>query len=297
MTSYSQIEWAPIGAKWHYGVLESPTTGPNQGYLIFESIKDSLIQSKKCKVINKTMHYSFGLVLNKGYEYMYSDSNKVYQLINNRFYILYDFGAKKGDHWTTRIPKGIMDYPNPEDSMRTVTVDSIGQKIVSMDTLKVLYVSIPKQPGRVYWYFKNPIVERVGGLYMFMGVWGFWDIDIPNLRCYSDNIITYKISDSVLCDAIITGIKSTPTLPDNIIAYPNPTKDHIHIDLLNNNLPLESLRLFDINGRCLIYKKEGASSPNTSVILNMEDLSNGIYFMSLCFKDSTIYKHLTIIKQ
>jgi hypothetical protein len=292
---YAQTNWAPIGAKWYYGVLENPTTGPDQGYLLFESIKDTLIKSKNCKVIHKTMHYSSGSYIDQGYEYMYSDTNKVYQLIEDKFYMLYDFVAQKGDHWITRIPKGTMD--NSEDTIRTIIVDSIDQMIISMDTLKVLYVSVPEQAGEAYWYFKNPIIEKIGAMYMFLGIWGLWDINIPKLRCYSDNTITYKVPDSESCDTIITAIKQPTALLDNIIMYPNPTKNIVRLDFSDDKLSLESLKLFDVNGRCLISKSGFISSSDKSVILNIEDLSAGVYNLLLLFKDITISAHLKIIKQ
>ena len=95
-SSFSQ-EFAPIGAIWHYGVSESPVSSPDQGYLTFESIRDTAIQGHNCRIIKKTRYYYQGQPVDEGIEVFYQENNKDYHLINNSFYTLYNFNATTGD--------------------------------------------------------------------------------------------------------------------------------------------------------------------------------------------------------
>ena len=50
---YSQ-DFAPIGAKWYYSNRENPLGGSQQGYLLVESEKDTLIIGKAAKLLRNT---------------------------------------------------------------------------------------------------------------------------------------------------------------------------------------------------------------------------------------------------
>jgi nucleoside-specific outer membrane channel protein Tsx len=100
LACFSQIEWAPLGAKWHVSVIES-LMPLNEGYILYEVSRDTLIEDKIAKVITKTYFHSNGQdVTTLESEYTYQEDGIVYYLKNGRFYTLYDFNATQGDKWT-----------------------------------------------------------------------------------------------------------------------------------------------------------------------------------------------------
>ena len=104
--SFSQIEFAPVGAKWWY-VLPCADLNPDCGYSTFESVNDTILLNKNAKIIKYTVN---GVVKPEATQIMYSDSDKIYYYMNNKFYMLYDFGAKAGD--TLKIKLGPQYFTN-----------------------------------------------------------------------------------------------------------------------------------------------------------------------------------------
>lgn len=62
-----------------------------------------------------------------------------------------------------------------------------------------------------------------------------------------------------------------------VSVYPNPTKGILNIDLAAKNSDKAVLNLFDIQGRKIISKE----SNNSKETMNIENLSNGIYLLSI----------------
>jgi len=60
-------DYAPIGAKWHYGVesIESTQTGPIGTFFpeVHEVVRDTMIQGKSCRIIQISSFFSDTLPL------------------------------------------------------------------------------------------------------------------------------------------------------------------------------------------------------------------------------------------
>lgn len=63
----------------------------------------------------------------------------------------------------------------------------------------------------------------------------------------------------------------------NVAVYPNPTKGILNIDLADKNSDKAILSLYDIQGRQILSKETN----NSQETLNIENLSNGIYMLSI----------------
>jgi uncharacterized delta-60 repeat protein len=66
-------------------------------------------------------------------------------------------------------------------------------------------------------------------------------------------------------------------LNKQITLYPNPTKNLLNIDLQNNQSDKEEFKIFDINGRTILY----GNLINGSNHINVENLSKGLYIFNL----------------
>jgi hypothetical protein len=195
-------EFAPIGAEWYYNYRES-MDGPETGYYLLKSIKDTTIDSKVCRILSHTLMNSKGLSMNKGESILYEDvkENRIYRYLFGNFYLLYDFTKTTGDTIIIKEPYSETQY----DSIVTV-VDSVGIETVAENIqLKVLYVR--SDVGRKY-DFQGKIVEKIGNLqylYPFDQLVCDGGCPLP-LRCYNDDQISFVSHEpyamQVPCDYI-----------------------------------------------------------------------------------------------
>ena len=79
----------------------------------------------------------------------------------------------------------------------------------------------------------------------------------------------------------ICGLTTSLSSGDNILnalkVYPNPTKGIVNIDLGSNAFGESTFVMYDVQGRQVVTKK----SPNTMETLNVENLSEGIYMLTI----------------
>jgi hypothetical protein len=271
-------QFAPTGAIWHYGVIKSPAAGnKDEYYLKFEAIKDTLVQGKVCRLVQIQ---SLGNSVNYNRkEIFYTDSAQVYHLINHSFYTLYNFAAKKGNSWTIRIPYEMYGYTvNPSDTTRIVTVDSVKQMVVNAQPLRALYVHSNIND----WKFKNPIIEKIGSGYMFAGVWGLWDTDIPYLRCYQDKLLSYKSTSNIPCDSIIAAAVDAINTNNTISIYPNPTQADLTIKFDTAPIKQIKLSLYSMLGQEI---KINYYLAENGIVLKRDNLKSGMYFLKVLGDD------------
>jgi len=277
--SFGQNEWAPINAVWYYGLKESPAVSVAEGYLKFEVEKDTLVLGKICKKIKKTLVRSNGSIFDKGYELMYSDSNKVYHLLNNHFYTLYDFNATQGQSWITRIPYEMYGWLLTSDSLRIIKVDSVKTLVIDTDTFKLSYTSTYKLDTTYIddWFFEKPIIEKIGGMSFMFLFYSLCEADVPYLRCYKDSVIQYISDTNMLCDQLISYInKANSDTNITVNIFPNPSKENINIKIIDYNFNENySIIIINSKGECVYELKK--IRPFENIIINTNNLGNGMY--------------------
>jgi hypothetical protein len=292
--AYSQIEWAPIGAKWYISKMEG-TMPPNEGYILYEVKKDTLIHDQKVRMISKTYFHSNGKDVTAGEnEYTYEKDSVVYYWKNGHFYTLYDFSARKGDKWTVYGTASYKDYCG-YDSLGVVVVDSVTTLTINNQKLRAIYTS-PDIGSN--WRFKGVILERVGNITHLLPKSEGCLLDIPDdegsLRCYEDNSLwLYKTGYCRLVDCICNELKnytSVNSISNNsLLKYPNPVKNYLKIhqdnDLSNNLIATE---IYDMKGEKIITYENADN-------LYVGFLKRGLYIVKLSYKDHNSL--LKIIKE
>ena len=88
-------------------------------------------------------------------------------------------------------------------------------------------------------------------------------------------IVTFLIYDVILIviffikppslNHVTDNVKITK-LSDKISIYPVPAKDILHLVFLNENIHPESIKIYDLNGKCLINQK--VYIPTTNIEVN-----------------------------
>lgn len=114
------------------------------------------------------------------------------------------------------------------------------------------------------------------------------------------DVYSFSVSDSTGCELIISGgpYVGLPVGTSEMIAnsdftiYPNPTKDELTIEFLDtkqNNLTLE---IYTILGRKVLQKHVEISSSSRIFHLNLENEANGVYFLKIISKNSSLTKQI-----
>jgi hypothetical protein len=85
---------------------------------------------------------------------------------------------------------------------------------------------------------------------------------------------------------------STPTLPIDLSAFPNPTIDKLSINLSNNTFASLKMTITDVNGR--IITEQNIENQKTNILLDTQNWQKGTYFITLETEQGT--KSTKIIK-
>jgi hypothetical protein len=275
-------EWAPLGATWHYSWY--PGWGAGSGYVVVESIGDTLIDGKTCSIQSQTIYYnnqdsgySYG-----GNQYTFMDTNNiVYHYRYGKFYKLYDFNANVGDYWSWLATEVCN-----EDSTCNFNIDSTGTTLVDTINLKTFYDK---------WEFSSPVrhdtvIERIGhNSYLFplssadtcnfIAEW-----DALQLRCYFDNTVgLYETGIAASCDTL-TGIKDIVLDENAVKVYPNPASSEINIEMDNANGNNYSIEFYSSIGQ----KLNSRTINEKIVTLSTKELKDGSYFVLIRKEDGSI---------
>ncbi|HLN74651.1 MAG TPA: T9SS type A sorting domain-containing protein [Prolixibacteraceae bacterium] len=269
-------EFAPIGAEWYYSQYESYNP-PQANYIKHTSIKDSIINGKPVKVIQKTRYQRSGAT-SLGYEYLHQNGDTIFYWKNNDFHVLYNFSLAKGDSLLT-----YSEMPGylPNDPYGWVEIDSTYTTTINNHVLKTYRVTTKKMS---YWDFgMHPIIEKIGSLtYLLPQNIGYVvdDPDIGPLRCYSDPELGEFHFEDLPCDTITT-------FPDGVNLYDRSLQVKVYPNPVSNDLFIAgnfkekeyTLELYSIKGvliktECLegginIYKIDAGTLKSGSYILKV----------------------------
>lgn len=281
LAGFSQVEWAPVGAEWYYSRPEG-LMPPNEGYILYKVVKDTIIQEKIVKLISKTYYHASGQdVSNLGNEYTYEEDSVIYYWKNGHFYTLYDFTAESGDKWTIYGNDNVGDFCG-YDSLGVVVVDSVSTVTINNQELKALYTSSDNSSN---WGFQDVILERIGCFSYFLPQALDCAVDIPHengrLRCYEDDKLgQYKSSyweiSNQECDVLKYYTLSDDKKFSKIQIFPNPAKDYlnIHFSGTRHENSFIQIDIFDMNG-----KKLNTYQSPTKIFVG--DLPSGFYYAKI----------------
>jgi hypothetical protein len=273
-------DFAPIGAQWIYTVEYCFETPTYCGYYYLNVEKDTIINDKVCRKINKT--YTQVTQFNKDTTfYLYGENRQVflYEAQNNSFRKLYDFNLNAGD---TLAVARIGETPpfffkkGQSTPAFVVIVDSTSTYETNGFQLKVQYTSpLLDLVGysSSFYEFSNPTIEHIGNTDQFFGhpvnrvQAGFYGY----LVCYSENGQVYYGSPECITTSITNPIEREWNI------YPNPAQDLLFIQF-ENEFPT-SVLISDLQGRLLIKEDYQTGIQNVPVSLNR--LAAGTYLIHI----------------
>lgn len=154
--------FAPVGATWYYD--EGFAFSGDISFMKFVSEKDTLIEGKLCQKIVK--YRRSGCIDSRDIEFLSSVDDTIYFFnpVVNKFEILYNFDANKGDKWCVTVKDEEYELDTIE-----IRVDSIYYTNINQVELKSMIVTNNLINERsLENSFTSVIVERIGDLnYMF----------------------------------------------------------------------------------------------------------------------------------
>ncbi len=267
--SIHAIEFAPIGAKWHYSKSDAWINPFSQRvtFSTMESIKDSIIEGKNCRILEFTSQASPGD--HCGLHIMYQQNDSIYEYWSGKFHLMYDFGAVKGDSIMTGYGEYMIILKNS-------TININGHILRTQEVSCGNGVSVT---------FGGSIIESIGNTYLF-----FPTVDLEYegpLRCYQDSNIGTYISTAWSesdCEKIINAIPVN-FQPEVTVTY-NSTNSTFRVTGIQS---LCSFELLDIQGRII---KRGEILNNENILL--KNTVRGVFFVKLSNKETKVVRKLII---
>ena len=292
-------DFAPIGAKWYYDYVED-MTGWDNGYVLVESVSDTVIDDVPCRELVKII-YGYDHVSGEEYqrvigcEYVTQINDAVMIYRDGEFKTLYDFGAEVGD---TIVISG--------HGYEGVSVSTTGQGMVvgkgtiEMDGQTLRYIDV-KQPKDSPWQFpcfvnygENytvRICEKIGSIsgYLLPEPYDI-GVEVPwegggALRCYSDSEINLSFSDKE-CDYIV-GVDEISS-QGSINIYPNPANDNITISLTAD---YNSIEIYDSFGRKVNGQQSTVNSQQV-IDVDISSYPSGLYLVVVKNGTDRYYKRI-----
>ena len=291
----AQDEFAPIGAEWHYNY----NNFSNTGYILIESVSDTIIDSISCRKLVKSINVYDHLdkkikkgVFGKEYVTQINDSVMIYRY--GKLRKLYDLSAEIGD--TIIFPGeyaadfGMVDDPSLTYGYALV-VDK-GFVEIEGDSLKYIDILQENSPWTFSCYvnYNNDyykcvrICERIGNISGYLLPENNLLADNEEggaLRCYSDDEVSISFDDKG-CNYVYDNIDEM-LVSDKITIYPNPTKSILNIEFAEENNYIE---IYDNIGKKICSLQTNDKSVN----INMSEYPSGLYLVVIkndkgnCFK-------------
>lgn len=281
---------------WYYEYLNF---GIN-GYIIMESVGDTTIKNKDCKILSKTKivyneFFSEFDTISLGKEYIHVAEDTTFRYKYSNFYSLYIFNGSPGDSYITAGNNEVYGC----DTTVMINIDSVGVIIINSDTLRWVIVSTDESSS---FDLSGMIVEKIGPIdfYMFPEYTWVCVVDANeggNFRCfYEDGTLYYTKPNQNDCDYIWDGIDKHEN-ESEILVYPNPVISKVFVELgIQTNCKDIEFKVFNILGNKMnIPSEKELFSDKIRLKLDFKYLIRGIYYIEI-YIDNTIIKNSLIIK-
>lgn len=294
----AQVEFAPIGAEWHYEYKCFWVTG----YVNIKSESDTIIDGIKCKKLIKSRNVYNHITQDStyyvfGHEYMtqLEDSVMIYRY--GKLMKLYDFNSEIGD--TITFP-GTSNYITEPELMfgkavvvnkGIVNVNGNDLRYIDIETIHNQYDALSPWGFTPYEFdiynpFLTRICEKIGNMHGYLLPEVYYEFDNEEggkLRCYSDNTVSVSFSDKQ-CDHIeIVSIDESQF--EDVEIFPNPTEGKIKIELKHD---YNTINIYDNFGRVIL----SCQTNNNSLNLDLSDYPSGLYLIFISNETDSYFKRI-----
>ena len=266
----AQVEFAPVGATWYFSVLGPGIPGLAWDAAKFECTGTKDIQGKTCKEIK-----GIGSFFQDGEKVFYFDEEK------QKFKMIYNFAAKKGDTWFLSPWKTGMGKGFLKDSSQ-IKVDSVYTTLIAGVSRKVqdIIIKKPINGNPVLWFSKN--IEGIGNEFFILPGFGCCEFPYVGLRCYEGNGQKFsRLKPNEFCDK--QGKLSKTEDTQEVNASLSLDRQNAFLKFENQTFQKGIFHLYDTQGNLT------ASHPllqnHDEYRFDISNLTNGMYFWHLVLDD------------
>jgi len=277
----SQVVFCPKGAEWNYNFnLAFSEMVSNEK---IQYVRDSIMGSDTVKVLKLIRFYKVCNLLSTELVLIKQSGDLVLfrcKETQHKWETLYNYGAAVGEIWQTKILLG-----NNTMNTYTVQVDSINfitENSFQLKQLSVSYIWLDLPGNETFTYTQNyKITERFGcDAFLFNyrnGLESTCDGDyFDKFLCYRDSSFGLKQFTSYPCDYEVTvGAEELGIKNEELKIAPNPAITEINISF--NKTGERNITVTDLLGKQVLTKQ----TTEKNIILNTEQLNNGIYFLKV----------------
>ena len=280
--------WVDSGAVWHY---DFQFVG-GMGFMKYEYAGDTTIQNRECQEITGTM-FVFGTMNDSLFltqevqlpaNYTYVSGDTVFYLRNDKFFVLYNFGASVGDQWT--ISETNDGFPECGDTSRIVVT---GKGTMDVNGSDYRYITVEPTPNSSVG-FEGTYVERFGNIdqeslpfhYLFPegyqcdSLQGIVEWSFIRFKCFEDDSFPQYNPSGEDCEYYLSLLGTEEHQRHRITCRPNPATEMIHIDHdFKTNVQAQ---VFSSSGGLI---KTQAWKHGESVAMDVSDLPPGLYLVRL----------------
>lgn len=197
-------------------------------------VRDTLIEDRLCRFLGVTED---GRYIQESEIPFFTKSNKIYFRENNEWKLLYNFEAKAGDTVSYHVSAksiyysryGVIPFPI-ETGPFSLIVEAIDTVYATNGMPIKRFYTKQADIGIQNGHFMGNIIEFAGSKEKLFGnnvtITPPECMTIPELRCYTDDEITYKFVD-LKCD-VIDRVDNN-TLISGVYIFPNPGMTHLTI--------------------------------------------------------------------
>ncbi len=282
-------QWYTNGATWYFDNEYLTYNNSAHGYVKFEVIGDTLIDSVNAKIIVKSGLNCDSTPVPVDTIIVYANNNRAYYWTGYDFKLMYDFNLEVGDTLDIEIYQTFNC-----DSVSPMILDSIDTIIADSVPLRVQYLSFITWEGGTPRKKDYQIIEFVGYTYtyehfIFPPLYCEEGDNFSNtsLRCFINENFEYKkIPEQWPCDTIINNLSvNLVKITGNAVSlYPNPATEYINVKIKQNNLTIEQIKIINSLGK-VILKKDVAKN---KISIDIKDFSPGIYNATLMLDNGQV---------
>lgn len=278
-SSMLKAQFASVGSKWHYGIINFQGA---EDYFTYEIIKDTIIANETYSKI--VYNDKMGL---QSYSYLViKDNSKTYYWNGAKKCLLFDSSKKSGDTltidayyylWNTKkdttitllikidsVLFSISNSLNTSDTLFTFSYRNIDNVVIAGYLNSGFYTeSVIKNQSVNKWLLSTfePITTGSSDIY---------------IRCFNSANYNYKsmILSSKPCDFTNVGFTEIINVNDFKL-YPNPNKGLFTLSFNDNTL--RQVNIFDALGNLV----STFVSVEKEIHINLHDKAHGIYFFNV----------------
>lgn len=265
----SQTSWCPPSAEWQYRYSALSFSGT----ATMRYVRDTIVGGRRGQVLRRSYRSATTTALPTIITRTHGDSVSFWN--NGQFVLLYRFGARPGESWTTYAAHASAACPQFPVQL---TVDTVGTQNLGGRSWRWLAVHITNGSRSYPW---GRVYEGIGGVADFQptaSMCGGTDPDyVGPLQIFrAPGLPTLGTTAGGFSILRVLATAEARARQGGFAAYPNPTNGRVTLQVPPAMQKAGRLALRDLAGRCV---RQMAVPTNQEI--DVSGLPNGIYLLTV----------------